>query len=184
MRRASPKGFRGEPLFRDFTLRIDREDRVGILGPNGSGKTTLLRCLIGELPPDTGSVRLGTNVKIAYYDQQLASVDPNLDAVEAIRPPDNPDMTPGTLRSILARFGIRGDQAFQTVGSMSGGERSKVALARIAAMDVNVLILDEPTNHLDLWARASLGGDAENLRRARCCSSATTAIFWTAWPRA
>ncbi len=150
------KGFGGEPLFRDFTLRIERGDRVGILGPNGSGKTTLLRTLIGELPPDAGSVRLGTNVKIAYYDQQLGSVDPSLDAVEAIRPPGNPDITPGTLRSILARFGIRGDQAFQTVGSMSGGERSKVALARIAAMDVNVLILDEPTNHLDLWARASL----------------------------
>ncbi len=150
------KGFGGEPLFHDFNLRIERGDRVGILGPNGSGKTTLLRTLIGELSPDAGSVRLGTNVKIAYYDQQLASVDPNLDAVEAIRPPGNPDMTPGTLRSILARFGIRGDQAFQTVGSMSGGERSKVALARIAAMDVNVLILDEPTNHLDLWARDSL----------------------------
>lgn len=149
-------GFGGDPLFRDFTLRINREDRVGILGPNGSGKTTLLRTLIGELKPETGTVRLGTNVKIAYYDQQLNSVDPTLDAVEAIRPPDKPQMTPGTLRSILARFGIRGEQAFQEVGSMSGGERSKVALAKIAAMDVNVLILDEPTNHLDLWARSSL----------------------------
>lgn len=150
------KGFTDMPLFHDLTLRINRGDRIGILGPNGSGKTTLLRTLIGELEPDTGTIRLGTNVKIAYYDQQLKSVDPNLDAVEAIRPPGNPDITPGTLRSILARFGIRGDQAFQTVGSMSGGERSKVALARIAAMDVNVLILDEPTNHLDLWARGSL----------------------------
>jgi ATP-binding cassette, subfamily F, member 3 len=151
------KGFTGgEPLFRDFTMRINREDRIGILGPNGSGKTTLLRTLIRELEPDTGTIRFGTNVKIAYYDQQLSSVNPNLDAVEAIRPPDNPDMTPGTLRSILARFGIRGDQAFQQVGSMSGGERSKVALARIAALDVNLLILDEPTNHLDLWARSSL----------------------------
>jgi ATP-binding cassette subfamily F protein 3 len=150
------KGFGGDPLFRNFTLRINREDRIGILGPNGSGKTTLLRTLIGELKPDTGTVRLGTNVKIAYYDQQLNSVDPTLDAVEAIRPLDNPHITPGTLRSILARFGIRGEQAFQEVGSMSGGERSKVALAKIAAMDVNVLILDEPTNHLDLWARSSL----------------------------
>lgn len=150
------KGFTDEPLFCDLTLRINRGDRIGILGPNGSGKTTLLRTLIGELEPTTGNIRLGTNVKIAYYDQQLKSVDPNLDAVEAIRPPGNPDITPGTLRNVLARFGIRGDQGFQTVGSMSGGERSKVALARIAAMDVNVLILDEPTNHLDLWARSSL----------------------------
>ncbi len=150
------KGFGSEPLFHDFTMRINREDRIGILGPNGSGKTTLLRTMIGELKPDTGTVRLGTNVKIAYYDQQLNSVDPSLDAVEAIRPPENPYITPGTLRSILARFGIRGEQVFQQVGSMSGGERSKVALAKIAAMDVNVLILDEPTNHLDLWARSSL----------------------------
>lgn len=150
------KGFTGEPLFHDLTLRIKRGDRVGILGPNGSGKTTLLRTLIGELAPDSGTVRLGTKVKIGYYDQQLASVDPDLDAVEAIRPPDNPDITPGTLRNILARFGIRGDQGYQKVASMSGGERSKVALARLAALDVNVLILDEPTNHLDLWARSSL----------------------------
>lgn len=149
------KGF-GEPLFTDFTLRIDRGERVGILGANGSGKTTLLRTLIGELEPDTGAIRIGTGVKIAYYDQQLTSVSPKLDAVEAVRPANNPQMTPGDIRKILARFGIRGDQAFQTVGSMSGGEKSKVALARIAALDANVLILDEPTNHLDLWARSSL----------------------------
>jgi ATP-binding cassette subfamily F protein 3 len=111
---------------------------------------------LGELPPDTGIARIGTGVKIGYFDQRLTSVDPDCDAIEAIRPPDRPDLTPGTLRKLLARFGIRGEQALQKVGLMSGGEKSKVALARLNAQNVNVLVLDEPTNHLDLWARDSL----------------------------
>src|SRR5690606_24943168 len=119
-------------LFEDVTLQIDRGDRLGILGPNGSGKTTLLRVLLGDLPPDTGEIRLGTHVDIGYFDQQLTSVDSGVDAVEATRPPNHPEMTPGTLRSLLARFGIKGELALQTVAQMSGGERTKVALARLA----------------------------------------------------
>ena len=149
------KGF-DAPLFTDLTLRVNRGDRIGILGPNGSGKTTLLRTILGELEPDSGRVRLGTGVKIGYFDQQLESVDPKLTAVDAVRPPNWPDATPGELRDLLARFGIRGDLGLQKVGSMSGGEKSKVALARVAAQNVNLLVLDEPTNHLDLWARDSL----------------------------
>ncbi|MGH7201420.1 MAG: ABC-F family ATP-binding cassette domain-containing protein, partial [Planctomycetaceae bacterium] len=144
------------PLFRGLTLRVRRGDRVGILGPNGSGKTTLLRVLLGELEPQQGRVRHGTGVKIGYFDQQLWSVDSDLDAIEAVRPPGQFDLTPGQLRRLLARFGVRGDLALQRVGSMSGGEKSKVALTRLAALNVNVLVLDEPTNHLDLWARDSL----------------------------
>jgi ATP-binding cassette subfamily F protein 3 len=149
------KGF-GPPLFRDVSLQILRGDRVGIFGPNGSGKTTLLRTLLGELAPDAGTVRFGTNVEIAYYDQQLASVDPGLDVVDAVRPANNPTMTPAQIRDLLARFGIKGELVFQKVGSLSGGEKSKVALARVAALNANVLVLDEPTNHLDLWSRAAL----------------------------
>jgi len=149
------QGF-GEPLFREFALRVHRGDRLGILGPNGSGKTTLLRTLIGELPPDSGTIRHGTGVKIGYFDQQLATVDPDLNAVEAIRPPDDPSVKPAALRSLLGRFGLSGDIVFQKVGSLSGGEKSRVALARVAAAGVNLLALDEPTNHLDLWARESL----------------------------
>ena len=156
-------------LFTDVTLQFDRGDRVGILGPNGSGKTTLLRVLLGELTPDAGSVRFGTGVELAYFDQQLTSVDPSLDAVEAVRQPGSrwhgeapfsigrgTDLSPGDVRGLLARFGISGDLALQRVGSMSGGERTKVALARMHALAPNVMFLDEPTNHLDLWACAAL----------------------------
>ncbi len=146
----------GRPLFADFSLRIERGDSLGIFGPNGCGKTTLLRVLLGELPPDSGVARIGTGVKLGYFDQRLTSVDPECDAIEAIRPPDRPEVTPATLRNLLARFGIRGELALQKVSAMSGGEKSKVALARLNAQNVNVLVLDEPTNHLDLWARDSL----------------------------
>ncbi len=166
---AQGDGGSGDPLFSGVTLQIDRGDRVGILGPNGSGKTTLLRTLIGELRPDTGLVRFGSQVGVGYFDQQLASVDPSLDAIEAIRSPAlvfagaapfargrGTEMSPGSRRSLLARFGIKGDLALQQVGNMSGGERTKVALARLHALNPNLMILDEPTNHLDFWACAAL----------------------------
>ena len=149
------KGF-GTPLFENVTLQIPRGARVGIFGPNGAGKTTLLRTMLGELQPDAGTVRFGTNVDLAYYDQQLDSVNPDVDLIEAIRPANNPNMTPGQLRDVLARFGLKGEIVNQRVASLSGGERSKTALAKVAALNANLLILDEPTNHLDLWACASL----------------------------
>ena len=149
------KGF-DHPLFENVNLQIPREARLGLFGPNGSGKTTLLRTLLGELEPDAGKVRFGTNVDIAYYDQQLKSVDPQLDCIEAIRPSNNPNLMPAQLRDILAKFGLRGEIVMQPVGTLSGGEKSKVALARVAALNANVLVLDEPTNHLDIWARDSL----------------------------
>jgi ATP-binding cassette subfamily F protein 3 len=149
------KGF-DSPLFEDLNLRLLRGRRLGILGPNGCGKSTLLKTLLAELPADEGQVRLGTNVEIAYFDQQLASVDPGLSVIEAVRPANNPQMTPGQIRDLVAKFGLKGDVVQQQVGSLSGGERSKAALARLAAVQANVLVLDEPTNHLDLWALASL----------------------------
>jgi ATP-binding cassette subfamily F protein 3 len=149
------KGF-DQPLFSDVSLQVLRGDRVGIFGPNGCGKTTLLRTLLGELSPDAGSVRLGANVEIAYYDQQLAGVAPDVDVIDAVRPANNPTMLPAAVRELVARFGLKGDIVYQKVGSLSGGEMSKVALAKVAALNANVLILDEPTNHLDLWSRAAL----------------------------
>ncbi len=142
-------------LFSGLTFDVERGQRWGILGPNGTGKTTLLRCLIGEVTPDTGSVRLGTGVKVAYYDQMLKSLPDDTEVVEAIRPPHK-EFNEQQRRDMLARFGLQGDIVFQPVSSLSGGERSRAALARLATLDANVLLLDEPTNHLDLWARDSL----------------------------
>lgn len=143
-------------LFRDFSFRVQRGEHVAILGPNGCGKTTLLSVLVGRMPPDAGSVKIGHNVRIGYFDQQLQSLDAKQTAVDAVLAVSPPDTTIGTARGRLALFGISGELAEQPVGSMSGGEKSRVALARLASMDVNVLVLDEPTNHLDLWARAGL----------------------------
>jgi ATP-binding cassette subfamily F protein 3 len=143
------------PLFRDLSFQIERGQRWGILGPNGSGKTTLLRCLIGHEPLDEGSVHLGTGVRIGYFDQLLSELDEDAQVVDAIRPPHK-QFTEPERRSHLARFGLTAEMVFQPVKSLSGGERNRAALARLAALDANFMVLDEPTNHLDLWARDSL----------------------------
>jgi ATP-binding cassette subfamily F protein 3 len=143
------------PLFDDLSFDILRGQRWGILGPNGSGKTTLLRCLVGQQRSDAGGVVLGAGVRIGYYDQLLHFEDEDQAVVDAIRPPHKEFNEPQR-RDLLARFGLRGDMVFQKVGSLSGGERSRAALAQLAASDPNVLVLDEPTNHLDLWARDAL----------------------------
>jgi ATP-binding cassette subfamily F protein 3 len=148
------KGY-DRPLFSSLSFDILRGQRWGILGPNGSGKTTLLRCLVGETKPDAGRVILGTGVRTGYYDQLLSGLGESVAAVEAVRPPHKEFNEPQR-RDLLARFGLRGDAVFQAVGSLSGGERSRTALARLAAADPNFLVLDEPTNHLDLWARDAL----------------------------
>ncbi|MCS6977719.1 MAG: ABC-F family ATP-binding cassette domain-containing protein [Gemmatales bacterium] len=143
------------PLFSELTLQIRRGQRVGILGPNGSGKTTLLRILLGEEMPDSGQVVRGYHLDVGYFDQHLESLPAEADALRAVWP-DDPEVQEQEMRNLLARFGITGDRVYQRVGSMSGGEKSRVALARLVARKINVLILDEPTNHLDLWACEAL----------------------------
>jgi ATP-binding cassette subfamily F protein 3 len=142
-------------LFSNLTFDILRGEKWGILGPNGCGKTTLLKCLLGMETPDAGTVTLGSGVKIGYFDQMLSGLELDAIALDAIRP-GHKEFVDQQRRDLLARFGITGDMALQKVGSLSGGERNRVALARLAALDANALILDEPTNHLDLWARDSL----------------------------
>jgi len=148
------KGFE-RPLFAGIDLQIVRGDRWGLIGPNGCGKSTLLRCLLGEQPPDAGTVQIGTGVSIGYFDQLLSGLSDDDDVVDSIRPKHKQFLTQQR-RDLLARFGVTGDTALQKVGKLSGGERNRVALARLAAADANFLVLDEPTNHLDLWARDAL----------------------------
>ena len=143
------------PLFRDLSLDIVRGQRWALLGPNGSGKTTLLRCLLGFEPPDEGQIHLGQGVAPGYFDQQLAQLPDDLPVADAIQP-RHKRLNMNQRRSLLARFGLSGDTALQTVASLSGGQRCRAALARLAAAEANFLVLDEPTNHLDLWARDAL----------------------------
>jgi ATP-binding cassette subfamily F protein 3 len=140
------------PLFHNLTFGLPRGRRLGIMGPNGSGKTTLLRVLLGEEGPDAGKVQRGHLVELGYYDQHLASLAADKPVIRAVWPDADPDAEEQQMRDLLGRFGLTGDQVFQRVGDLSGGEKSRVALARLVAQGVNVLVLDEPTNHLDLWA--------------------------------
>ncbi|MGD0899373.1 MAG: ATP-binding cassette domain-containing protein, partial [Thermoguttaceae bacterium] len=143
------------PLLADLDVQITRGQRWGLLGPNGSGKTTLLRCLLGLETPDAGHVQLGQGLVLGYFDQHLAGLDDEAAVADAIRPPHK-QLNNQQRRDLLARFGIVGDTALQKVGKLSGGERCRVALARLATQEANFLVLDEPTNHLDLWARDAL----------------------------
>jgi ATP-binding cassette subfamily F protein 3 len=146
----------GRPLFKDLTFALPRGRRLGIMGPNGSGKTTLLRILLGDEEADGGTVQRGHLVHLGYYDQQLQTLPADQPVMRAVWPDADPDTTTQQMRDLLARFGLSGDQVNQRVGALSGGEKSRAALARLVAEGVNVLVLDEPTNHLDLWACEAL----------------------------
>ena len=144
---------RGEKsLFSSFDLLVRRGDRIGIVGPNGSGKTTLLKLLAerGDAK-DLGSVRRGTNLREGYFDQQLGSLDKNRTGVEEIRSVRG-DLNVDGARQYLARFRFYGDDPLRKVGSLSGGESTRLALAKLLLEPRNLLFLDEPTNHLDIPA--------------------------------
>src|SRR6516164_2847951 len=140
------------PLFEDLSFTLTRGRRMGIMGPNGSGKTTLLRVLLGEEEPDRGKVQRGHLVEFGYYDQHLHSLPADKPVIRAVWPDADPNAEEQGMRDLLGRFGLMGDQVYQRVGALSGGEKSRAALAKLVAQGVNVLVLDEPTNHLDLWA--------------------------------
>jgi ATP-binding cassette, subfamily F, member 3 len=142
----------GRVLFGAFDLLVRRGERIGIVGPNGSGKSTLLKLLAGRgQDGDEGAVRRGTNLQEGYYDQHLGDVDVDLTAVDNVRQVRG-DLTIEAARQYLARFRFWGDDPLRVVRGFSGGERSRLALARLLLEPKNILFLDEPTNHLDIPA--------------------------------
>jgi len=133
---------------------ITAGERVAIVGPNGSGKTSLLKALLGELRPLSGRVKIGPRVTMRYYDQHLADLDPNKTVLTELQ--DAFGLPEETLRTFLGRLLFSGDDAFKTIRSLSGGEKSRVALAKLMLDDAGLLLLDEPTNHLDIPAQEML----------------------------
>jgi ABC transport system ATP-binding/permease protein len=147
------KAFEGVPVVSDYSQRILRGDRIGLIGPNGSGKTTLLRLLIGELEPDRGTVRRGARLQIAYFDQQRERLDPDATVADSVNDGNTTVLVNGEPRHIvgyLADFLFPRDRVHSPVRSLSGGERNRLMLARLFAKPSNVLVLDEPTNDLDI----------------------------------
>jgi ATP-binding cassette subfamily F protein uup len=147
------KSFDAGPIVREFTMRVMRGDRIGLIGPNGSGKTTLLKLLLGDLQPDAGEVRRGANVQIAYYDQQREQLDPErtvwetvADGHDTVTINDRTQHVHGYLRDFL----FPPERALSPVKALSGGERNRLLLARLFARPFNVLVMDEPTNDLDI----------------------------------
>ena len=146
------KSFGDRTVVRDFTTRILRGERIGLLGPNGSGKTTLLRLLTGELEPDSGEVRRGSRVAVAYFDQQRQQLDPERTVVDSVADSDTITINgqPRHVLGYLADFLFPRERARSPVKALSGGERNRLLLARLFAQPANVLVLDEPTNDLDI----------------------------------
>ncbi|MEO7216847.1 MAG: ATP-binding cassette domain-containing protein [Gemmatimonadaceae bacterium] len=141
------------PIIRDFSTTIMRGDRVGLIGPNGSGKTTLLRILLGELPPDSGSIRRGTSLQIAYFDQLREQLDPDRTVFESVA--DGADFVEigGARKHVLGYledFLFAPDRSRAPVRALSGGERNRLLLARLFTRPFNLLVMDEPTNDLDI----------------------------------
>ncbi len=147
------KRFGGAPVVRDYSQRILRGDRIGLIGPNGSGKTTLLRLLVGELEPDAGEIRRGERLQIAYVDQQREQLDPERSVVDSVNDGSNTLIVNGQPRHVmgyLADFLSPRERAESPVKALSGGERNRLMLARLFARPANVLVMDEPTNDLDI----------------------------------
>jgi len=147
------KSFGTRTVVRDLDLRVMRGDRIGLIGANGAGKTTLIKLILGELPPDAGTVRLGSNLRVAYFDQLRAQLDPERTLADTISPGSEWVETAGGRKHVMSYLGdflFPPQRAQAKVAMLSGGERNRLLLARLFAQPANLLVLDEPTNDLDI----------------------------------
>jgi len=149
-------GYPGKVLAENISFILRRGECLGIMGPNGSGKTTFLKTILGNLDPLAGDVRWGTKTKIGYYAQQLEDLDDRNEIIMELRRVAPSSATAGELRGFLAKFLFTGDDVYKLVRDLSGGEKGRLALAKLIYSRVNVLVLDEPTNHLDIPSREAL----------------------------
>ncbi len=149
------KSYPGNPLFSGVDFEIKRGERVALIGDNGAGKTTMLKIITGGLPADSGSVRLGANVHIGYYDQEQQLLSEGKTLFEEVSDA-YPELNNTQVRNVLASFLFTGDDADKRVSELSGGERGRLSLAKLMLSEANFLILDEPTNHLDMVSKEIL----------------------------
>lgn len=150
-----------KPVFKNVSMHIRKGERVFLLGPNGCGKTTLMKIIMGLESQDSGTVRLGAKVQPGYYEQTMTSLDPASTALEEIHNA-YPRMDLTEVRSALAAFLIRGDEVFNEIRSLSGGEKARIQLLKLMLSGANLLLLDEPTNHLDISSREALEAALED----------------------
>jgi len=148
-------GYNAVPVVEEVSFDLYRGDKVGLIGRNGSGKSTILKALIGEIEPLDGGLRLGSNVDVAYFDQELSDLDLEATVVDNLWELD-PSADVNKIKSFLGRFGFSGEASAKVVSALSGGEKTKLCLARLLYRPANFIILDEPTNHLDIDAREAL----------------------------
>ena len=149
------KSFDGLSLFQDISMDIKRGEHVAIIGDNGTGKTTILKIINDLVPADSGTITLGTNVHIGYYDQEHHVLHPDKTLFDEISD-EYPSLTGTQIRNTLAAFLFTGDDVFKLIRDLSGGERGRVSLAKLMLSESNFLILDEPTNHLDIASKEIL----------------------------
>ena len=149
------KAFGENTLFENLNFEIKRGEHVAIIGDNGTGKTTLLKILNEVVPADTGSFRLGSKVKIGYYDQEHHVLHMHKNIFDEISD-DYPNLTNTQIRNTLAAFLFTGEDVYKLIEDLSGGERGRVSLAKLMLSEANFLILDEPTNHLDIASKEIL----------------------------